>query len=311
MSALVEEMFSTRETPWHGLGRIVAEAPSSKEALKIAGLDWEVKKVPLYTQAHGGYREIEGTFANERSTDKRVLGIVSDKYTIVQNTEAFAFVDNLFELDQNTKYETAGSLRNGRRIWLLTRLDKFKLVGDDTQNYLCFTNTFDGTGAVRAMVTPVRVVCMNTLNLAISQAKRSWSCVHMGNIANKLEEAKQSLQLVNDYVLALQNRGEKLQEVKIDFKEVLNNIIPIYKNDTERIKKRKKDEINTILSLTEREDLKKFGSSSWSLINAVSDYAFHREPKRSSESYKEKVWDKVISGGSLLDVAYDYLEKIT
>ena len=90
MAANVESMFSVREKPWHGLGTIVMEAPSSAEALRLAGLDWEVVQEPVCT----GYGEpVEGYRANVRSTDRRVLGVVSDRYKVVQNVEAFRFTD--------------------------------------------------------------------------------------------------------------------------------------------------------------------------------------------------------------------------
>ena len=113
MSADVESMFYTRKAPWHGLGTKVIEAPDSKNALILAGLDWNVLQEPIYTGAGepvGGYR------ANIRDTDRKVLGVVTDRYKVVQNHEAFAFTDSL--LKEGVRYETAGSLQGGKRIWL-------------------------------------------------------------------------------------------------------------------------------------------------------------------------------------------------
>ena len=109
MAANVESMFSTREKPWHGLGTIVSEAPVSAEALKLAGLDWNVIQREICTSdglAINGYR------ANVRDRDKKILGIVSGRYKVVQNTDAFSFTDAL--LGEGVKYETAGSLQGGR-----------------------------------------------------------------------------------------------------------------------------------------------------------------------------------------------------
>ena len=117
MAANVETMFSVREKPWHGLGRIVAEAPTSKEALKLAGLDWKVVQEPIYTELH---RVVEGYKANVRDSDRKVLGVVSDRYKVVQNADAFSFTDEL--LGKGVRYETAGSLQEGKKVWLLARL---------------------------------------------------------------------------------------------------------------------------------------------------------------------------------------------
>ena len=177
MSANVESMFYTgREVPWHGQGVSVESAPTSADAIRLAGLDWNVVQEDVYADGV----KAAGWRANIRDTDRKILGIVSDRYRIVQNGEAFAFTDDL--IGGEVRYETAGSLRDGRTVWLLARLPDREIVGDKTETYLCFTNNHDGTGAIRACMTPVRVVCNNTLNLALSTARRSWSVKHTGNI---------------------------------------------------------------------------------------------------------------------------------
>lgn len=114
MSANVETMFYTREKPWHGLGTMVMEAPTSRDALELAGLNWQVIQKELLTL--DGIR-VPGFKANIRDTDSQVLGVVTDRYKVVQNEDAFAFTDAL--LGEGVTYETAGSLQNGRRTWIL------------------------------------------------------------------------------------------------------------------------------------------------------------------------------------------------
>ena len=117
MAACVETMFYVGETPWHGLGREIKNAPTSEEAIKVAGLDWDVIPKPIYDEFG---REIPGFKVNQRSSDNKNLGIVTDRYKIVQNSEAFAFTDAL--LGEGVKYETAGSLASGKRVWMLARM---------------------------------------------------------------------------------------------------------------------------------------------------------------------------------------------
>ena len=119
MPANAETMFSVREAPWHGLGRIVMDAPASREALELAGLDWQVESRNIYS---GTGAMIPGYRANVRSTDDAVLGVVSDRYRIVQNEEAFQFTDDL--LGEGVTYETAGSLQGGKKVWMLARLPR-------------------------------------------------------------------------------------------------------------------------------------------------------------------------------------------
>lgn len=154
MAANVETMFSVREKPWHGLGTVVAEALSSKEALLAAGLNWNVEQEPIYTEAK---EPIEGYRVNIRDTDRKVLGVVSDRYKVIQNSEAFAFTDEL--LGEGVGYETAGALQEGRKVWLLARMPhEYIITGERITPYLLFSNTHDGTGAVKVALTPIRVV---------------------------------------------------------------------------------------------------------------------------------------------------------
>lgn len=147
---------------------------------------------------NGGYEPIPGYKANVRSSDNKVLGVVSDKYRIVQNADAFAFTDALIGGDVH--YETAGSLLDGKKIWLLAKLPDSEICGDKTEPYVCFSNTHDGSGAVRVCMTPVRVVCNNTLNLALNTAQRAWSVRHVGDISTKLVEAQQCLEMAGKYM---------------------------------------------------------------------------------------------------------------
>lgn len=150
MSAEVETMFYLRKEPWHGLGTQVMEAPNSKEALKLAGLDWKVVQEPLIT---GAGDMVDGYKANVRNTDNRVLGVVGDRYRIVQNEEAFAFTDDL--LGYGVRYETAGSLQGGKKVWMLAHMpQEYIIVGEHISPYLLFSNSHDGSGAVKVAITP-------------------------------------------------------------------------------------------------------------------------------------------------------------
>ena len=211
MAANVESLFSVREKPWHGLGTIVMEAPVSAEALRLAGLDWKVVQEPVYT---GNNELVEGYKANIRSTDRRVLGVVSDRYKVVQNVEAFNFTDEL--LGAGVRYETAGSLQEGRKVWLLARLPReYIIAGERISPYLVFSNTHDGSGSVKVAVTPVRVCCNNTLNLALSTASRSFSMMHTGNIQGKIQEAKETLFMAEKYMDCLGMEFEQLRRQKV------------------------------------------------------------------------------------------------
>lgn len=301
MSANVETMFSVRETPWHGLGTVVQEAPTSKDALELAGLNWTVEGKPVY-DSNGV--EIKGYKANTRSSDGSVLGVVTDRYKVVQNFEAFDFTDNL--VGEGVTYETAGSLKNGKTIWLLAKMPERKILDDDFDPYICFTNSHDGTGAIRVVSTPIRVVCNNTLNLALANATRSWSTRHMGDMNSKLQEAKHTLQLANDYLDALAENADRLANEKFmpeDVNAVLDELFPI----TEDMSDRKKNNIQLakdgIQVCMLAPDLVKFLNTKWGFINAVSDWVGHANPARATENYAENNWGRIMNGHPIMDRA--------
>ncbi len=201
MAANVESMFYVREATWHGLGRQIEEAVDSKQALELAGLDWKVLQPPIITTEG---IELQGYKANLRDYDNRVLGVVTDRYKVVQNEEAFAFTDDL--LGEGVAYETAGSLQDGKRTWILAKLpQKYIISGDEITPYMVFMNSHDGTGAIKVAMTPIRVVCQNTLNLAIIQAKRCWTTNHVGDINGKMDDARRTLLMLCLILLHIQS----------------------------------------------------------------------------------------------------------
>ena len=301
MPANVETMFSVREKPWHGLGKIIKEAPTSRDAIELAGLNWSVNSNPIY-DVFGN--EIKGFKANTRSSDNSVLGVVTDKYKIVQNIDAFDFTDNL--IGEEMYYETAGSLRKGKTIWLLGKMPERYICEDKFEPYIVFTNTHDGTGAVKIAMTPIRVVCNNTLNMALSGAKRSWSTKHMGNMEAKLSEARHTLELANEYLDTLAIEADRLANETMKEDDViytLNEMFPIDDDASDRQKQNIQNAKDGIMICMLRPDIAKFLNSKWGFINAVSDYVGHSVPARLTTNYQENNWGKIMNGHPLLDKA--------
>lgn len=307
MSANVETMFYVRETPWHGLGTKVNEAPDSRTALTAAGLDWEVLQESIH-MADG--KPIGGYKVNVRNTDRRVLGVVSDRYKIVQNREAFAFTDAL--LGEGVRYETAGSLQEGKKVWLLAKLPhEYIISGDRISPYLVFFNSHDGSGAIKAALTPIRVVCQNTLNLALSSAKRSWSMIHTGDIRGKIEEARDTLLLAETYMDSLgkafeELRGKKLTEKQV--KEYIEILLPIEDGSTpQQARNMRKLQEDMKLRYFDAPDLRDVGNNGYRFINAVSDFATHSNPLRRTANYKENLFARTAEGNPLIDKAYQMM----
>lgn len=212
MSADVETMMYAKATPWHGEGTYVGdEAVDAATAITAAGLGWGVELRPVYQLVPEDlgavsidfHREIPNVKSVTRDSDHKSLGIVSDRYVPVQNTQAFGFMDSLVG-GSGLRYQTAGALAGGRKVWLLAELtaDHFEVTpGDEVIPYLLLSNSHDGSGALRVKFTTVRVVCQNTLSMAL-RSRGGVSITHTGDVVSKLRAAEHVLGLARKEVAA-------------------------------------------------------------------------------------------------------------
>lgn len=303
----VETMFYVREVPWHGLGIRVEEAPSSDEAIRIAGLDWRVIQEPLFSES--GIK-IPNKFANIRETDNRVLGVVSNSYSIIQNSQAFDFVDEL--IGEKVRYETAGSLGNGKKVWLLAKLPSETILDDEVANYLVFSNGHDGKSSVKVSCTPIRVVCNNTLNLALSNSRRTWSITHRGNIEEKVQLARQSLNLNDVYMQRMKEYFEKIALENFNNVEVYaDNIFGLNSDDSlEGIAKRNAEMLRNdfLYRYNDAPDLGNYRGTKAGVIMALTDHRSHRPALRETKYTSERYMKEAIYGDEWLNHSIKVLE---
>jgi len=310
MPANIETMFTVREKPWHGLGVTLEEAPNSAEALRQSGLDWVVQphKIYIANSLDDDKALVEGYVGNVRSSDQSLLGIVSERYKVVQNHEAFAFTDLLVG-DGDVRYETAGSLRGGRQVWMLARMNRsMSLLGDAFEPYLCFVNSHDGTGAVRVLMTPIRIVCQNTLNIALRGAQRSWSTPHVGDISARLAAAQNTLELADRYIIRLEKEADILAQTPVSaarFDEILESLFPVDAQATPRSKATTLAQREGVQRAYGADDLQRFSGTGWGVVNAVSDFVGHTTPRRQTNTFKANRWAKLAAGDTLIDQAYE------
>jgi len=307
---MIEEydtMFSVRQTPWHGLGVVIQEAVNSEDALRIAGLNWEVIQEPIFREDQ---TRIKNHVANIRSDTSGLLGIVTNRYQIIQNYEAFSFTDAL--LGEGVKYETAGSLQNGKRVWMLAKMDSVKILDDNIAPYLVFTHGHDGKNSVKVSITPVRVVCNNTLNLALNSAQRAWSTHHIGDIQNKLGEAQRTLGLAQEYLVKLNEEAENLVNLEITddiAKDMIKMLYPISEKSSSREIVNIQSARNTMFKVyTGTKDIQKFRNTGWGFVNAVSDYIGHSDPLRRTNTYQENRFSKIVNGHPIMDKTIELLK---
>jgi len=195
--------FSVKEKAWHGLGQIVADYPTSAEAIRYAGLDYTVEKRPLFTNSLPNELnemsesfafpkiDVPNFFATVRTDNNSVLGVVGKDYEVVQNADAFQFFDAIVGGESGIKYETAGALGKGERIFITAKLPEYIKVGkqDLIEQYLFLTTSHDGFGSITAAFTPTRIVCNNTLNAAMRNHSGGIKIRHTASANDRLKQA--------------------------------------------------------------------------------------------------------------------------
>lgn len=284
MSHDIETCFLYQKPAWHGLGNVLTEAPNSKMAMKMGGMEWMAALAPLEVHIPAGFsaatlgvdvrKNLPHRFAVVRDTDLRVLGVVSDDYRIVQNHEAFAFTDELLG-GGDIKYETGGVLISPQsgacKTWILARSNKdFNVSGDKIAPYVCFVNSFDGKSSMVAAMVTTRVVCQNTLTMALGGAKRTCYIEHTGDIQSKVKEAQQVLGLVEDYVAGFPEAADKLININLYTDEVnqfLDDLFPAPTVGDTVIKMKNRQFLkDVVLNRFEKTDnLQKFKGTGWAL----------------------------------------------
>ena len=304
MSANVETMFYVREKPWHGLGTRVEEALTSADALIYAGLNWEVIQKDVYT---GNGIQIPGYKANTRSTDDAILGIVSDRYRVVQNADAFRFTDDL--LGSGVTYETAGALQGGRKVWMLARMPhRYIIAGDEIAPYLVVMNSHDGSSGIKVAMTPIRVVCANTLNLALNTAIRIWTNKHTENVMLRVHEAEETLGLAEKYMDELGRGIDALSKIRLPDKKVLEFMNEFFPVTLDMPDIQRKNNLRMLDNMKARywdaPDLADVGKNGYRFVNAISDFATHADPIRRTKNYDENLFLRTVEGNPMIDRAY-------
>lgn len=260
--------FSVKEKAWHGLGQIVEQYPTSKEAIKHAGLDYEVVKSPLFTngseiitdfnhlEMNQNTLEVPNYFANIRNDNNTVLGVVGKDYHIVQNREAFNFFDAIVGGDDGILYETAGALGKGERIFITAKLPNYIRVGngdDVTEKYIFLTTSHDGSGSITAAFTPIRIVCQNTLNASLRNMTNVVRIKHTSGAKQRIENAHKIMGLANTLSIQLENIFNNWTKVRVtdqEVKKLIQLALCPNKETFDLLKKGAEDEVSTLFKNT-------------------------------------------------------------
>jgi phage/plasmid-like protein (TIGR03299 family) len=257
----MHSFFSVKEKPWHGLGKIVDDYPTSKEAIEFAGLNYTIEKRKLFTPDKPNENfnnneneivsriQIPDFFATVRTDTNQVLGIVGKDYELVQNEDAFSFFDTIIGGD-GILYETAGALGQGERIFITAKLPDYIKVGNNDliEKFIFLTTSHDGYGSISAAFTPIRIVCNNTLTAALKNCSNCIKIRHTQNVKERLEQAHKvmgiSNQLLEDLGIIF-NRWAKIKITDGKVKRLIQLAMAPNKEVLKNIESGNEDELST------------------------------------------------------------------
>jgi phage/plasmid-like protein (TIGR03299 family) len=276
-------MMYAGQVPWHRLGTKLENPATAEEAIVAAGLGYDVTLADLQTteNIYVPFRK-----AVIRTDNSAVLGVVGKGYQPIQNKECFGFLDSVVA-DGGLRYHTAGALGKGERIWLLAKLPdqiRIKESEDVTDKYLLLSNSHDGTSSLRVFFTPIRVVCQNTLNLADRRGTgQGISIMHKGDLATKVEEAREVLGLARRFFDDFEVKADILAhtyptsaQVELYFK----NLFPDPEQADPSRAQSTREELTRLFEEGMGQQIPEIRHTMWAALNAVTEYVDHHRSTR-------------------------------
>jgi phage/plasmid-like protein (TIGR03299 family) len=315
-------MFSgSNITPWHKLGTVVTGLLSAKEALQAAHLDWEVEEAPVYVNRVGAmmdgqeYDRIPDHKALVRSDNHKALSVMRSSYQPIQNVEAFDFFDAIVGEGQAI-YDTAGALKDGRKVWIMAKLPGHLFIDGDEdalERNVLLVNSHDGSTALRMQQVGTRVVCQNTLSIALSSAKNCISIFHCGDYKSRISESQRALRLANAYFDDLAGLMREMAKSKFgssDMRSFTTELFPIASGEKAPSKEKARAEVFSLF----REGTGCRGETRYDALNAVTEFVDHRrEYKRDGKPNAEARFANVMfagrTGANLKEQAFALLSK--
>ena len=289
-------------SPWHGLGNKLDNPPTSDEAIKAAGLDWKVEKYPLEAITPHGRVRLADNFVIMRedywkNNKTSYFAVVSEGYEVLQNREAFRFFDEIVG-KKEAIYETAGALGDGERIWILAKLpDTIKVVGEDVcDKYLLLSNSHDGKSSVQVKFTPIRVVCQNTLTMALNQGP-TIRVAHTHNMRERLHKSEELLGIIRERFNAIGQDFQRMANVQMDSKKVSEYYKIIFPDPADPQEKQTLKKVENI-----RREAEEYFSSGqgnqgkgtagtlWAAYNGITEMVDYPKTTRKEEEHLSSIW---------------------
>ncbi len=312
---------SARVSAWHRLGTVTQNTMKAEEIMAAAKLgDWGVRTIRAV-----GIDIVDGVEVQIPADDKRMtvrrnpvtgateyLGIVGTDYTVVQNEQCAAMLDQLVDQVGGAHFETAGSLRRGKSVFVTLKLpDAMQIAGVDRMDlYLIGTTSHDGTAALRVDASPIRVVCANTQRAAFAHAVGHYTFRHTSNVGSQIIQCREALGLMWKYMDTFEQAAERMLNTELamrEFEKVVGQVWPVKDNASETTRRNAKQRLGTLKYLiTEADTQKAIAGSRWAGYQAITEYLDHYQPAK-NELVRA---NRVLTGttGDLKLTAFDLLK---
>lgn len=294
-----------KQSTWRNVGTEV-NGNSVKEIILQAGLDYEVVKEPIYT---GAGELIPDQYVTRQKNEPVFFGTVGSKYEIIQNVDAFAFVDNM--VDSGLKFEKAGQTAGGM-VYIIASLDEFDIFGDEMTPYIIFQNSHNGSIPMKAALTTLRMVCQNQFTVAFKEASNVVKVRHTANANQRMAEAQRIMHEAINYRSSVNQLAEELHSIKlnpISANRIAAELFPYTENDSKLRVERAEESRSALLSIYRYDDdLANHRNTGWGMLNAYSDFVTHSEPSRLTKNWQENKFVSVLN--TTMNNAIEIIESV-
>lgn len=296
-----------RTTTFANIGTDITGLKSSEAVLNHAGLNYNVVKKPMYLMNDYGdlvdYKDKKFTVV-EGTT--KVLGVVSSKYEICQNRDAFSFIDYIGGDEVGFEYVKAGETRSGL-VYIIAKIPNVTLLGDAITPYIIFQNSHDGMNSVKATISPLRIVCQNQFNVSFRQSPNTVHIVHSSNMERKMLTAREMMRDVAEYMETFEDTANELVTKKIRYDDVIKVFNDVFKYKPEKMSGRQlqnfEDARNDFLACYNSDDNQNFKGTAWGVMNGAADYLTHHRSVRKTSP------DSIFVNTTLLATALNQIFK--
>ena len=313
-NGVAEMMTADGRDAWHGLGARLSQVATAQEAIEAANMGWEVGMREVFIQTPSGqFMEVTDKKAVTRLDNGKVFGIFSNQYTPLQNRDAFTFFDSVVGAGAAI-YHTAGTLAGGSRIWILATLPgDLKLSDTDVlERYILLANSHDGSLAVTMKPTTVRVVCNNTLSVALGgETNKLFRAVHTSSVMQRVNQARETLGLQEAYFANVMRGIERLADERMTQAAANEFLVELFgqEENPEAISTRMQNQIDTVGNLFVK-GTGNHGVNRWDMLNAVTEFVDHKRTKDDDKrldaawfgggkDLKQKAWNLLLPAGTL------------